>query len=140
MQLNDNDRIAAGASAEAEPDKQEKNEELFHEKQSLKSIQDAETGHPTRPQGESVAEACSVLHIEADDRPTTKLEAHSASCLAVVGELQIDAKILPLQKRDRGLQIILALTDHPHLFTLDLRLHLQFGFFHGLRDFLGLLR
>ena len=60
--------------------------------------------------------------------------------LAVVGELQINPKILSFQKGNRRLQIIFTLADHSHLLTLDLRLHLYLGLFHGLGDFLGLLR
>ena len=79
MQLNDDDRVRPTAPAEIELDKKEENEEIFHGKQDLNSSQDAQTGQPIRPQGRSVAEACSVLHVEADDRPRTKSGPVSAS-------------------------------------------------------------
>lgn len=73
MELDEDDRIAAVATNERE-NKKKGYKKISHKRLSA-FPQDAQTGHPTRPQGESYAEACSVLHVEVDDRPRTQLEA-----------------------------------------------------------------
>ena len=60
--------------------------------------------------------------------------------LAVVGELQINSKILSPEKRHGRLEIILALAQHAHLLALDLRLYFQLGLLDGLRHLFRLVR
>jgi hypothetical protein len=75
MKLDDDDGIAAIAAGESRDKKKQKGKNVCHALNVAESIQDAQTGHPTRPQGESNAEACCRMHVEVFDRLRTQLGA-----------------------------------------------------------------
>jgi len=56
MELDDDNGIAAIAAREGCNKKKQKGKSVCHASNVAESIQDAQTGHPTRPQGESNAE------------------------------------------------------------------------------------
>ena len=110
-----------------------------------KHWQDAQKGCPARPQRVKTGDVPSGAHGatnkehhvcarrrvgEAAGSPLRILLTRersggpvSASCLAVIGELQINRKVLALEKRHSRLEIILALAQHADLLTLNLRLY-----------------
>lgn len=53
-------------------------------------------------------------------------ESISASCSPKVCKLKIDSEIFAFQEGNGRLELILALAQHPHLFTLNLPLDFQF--------------
>ncbi len=70
-----------------------------------------------------------VPHQSTSDKQTCAFreqEDGQAALSSVIRKLQINSKILTLQKCDGGLQFILALAQHPHLLALNLCLHFQF--------------
>ena len=73
MKLEHNNGIAAIAADERKHEKKQAGKKAFHPLGI--APQDAQTGHPTRPQGESSAEACCHMHVEGLDRLRTQLEA-----------------------------------------------------------------
>ena len=75
MKLDDDDGIAAIAAGESSDKKKSEGQERMSCVERAESVQDAQTGHPTRPQGESNAEACCLMHVEVLDRLRTQLGA-----------------------------------------------------------------
>lgn len=63
----------------------------------------------------------------------------SGRVLAIVRELRIEREICSLDCGDNVLEIILGLSRYPHLFVLDLGLHLQPLILDKLCDLLGVL-
>ena len=54
---------------------------MCHALNVAESIQDAQTGYPTRPQGESNSEAYCRKHVEVFDRLRTQL----GTCFSILG-------------------------------------------------------
>ena len=75
MELDNDDGITAIAARESRNKKKQEGKSVCHALNIAESIQDAQTGYPTRPQGESSAEACCRMHVEVVDRLRTQLGA-----------------------------------------------------------------
>ncbi|MGH7181816.1 MAG: hypothetical protein ACREJN_07560, partial [Nitrospiraceae bacterium] len=63
MELDHDDSIAASAAKESCNEQKKKGKSMCHALNSAEFTQDAQTGYPTRPQGESSTEACCLCTL-----------------------------------------------------------------------------
>src|SRR5688572_4234949 len=83
------------------------------------------------------ARISSVQNLRGDPRLTARA---AASRGAIVRELEVQPKVVPLDGLDDRLQIVALLPAHAHLVLLDLRLDPDSGSLDEFDDLLGLLR
>jgi hypothetical protein len=63
MQLDDDNWISTIAACKSRHEKKQKGKSMYHALNRAEFIQDAQTGHPTRPQGASSTEACCLCTL-----------------------------------------------------------------------------
>ncbi|MGH9427013.1 MAG: hypothetical protein ACRD2L_12015, partial [Terriglobia bacterium] len=62
-ELDNDDGITSIAASESRHEKKQKDKSVRHVRNSAESIRDAQTDHPTKPQGESSAAACCLCTL-----------------------------------------------------------------------------